>query len=166
MAGRREENAVFETPCGQVGGRDRGASEDPPFTNTTVHYRSHLGFCANLPSAAVGNNDRIMKYCCGNDEGYDTTRTMVRVNGLPASFLTYGYDLYVYADWYVGQPDGNTNRVYLGASDLDAAHPNAAFTTSATRSFPDWTDWFSTGNKTFTEAVGGATGNYVIFAGL
>jgi len=88
---------------------------------------------------------RMMK---GYLDTSSTTTSTVTVYNLPPYFTTYGYDVYVYFDGQNG-PAGRT--AYYGIDQTTVAATDAAGVN------------FS---GTFTPAVAGSEGNYVVFPGL
>jgi len=73
----------------------------------------------------------------------------VSISALPSTFTARGYDVYVYANGAVGAGDTRTGT-------YSVAGMNMTVTQGAGTPFAG----------TFTQAIGGGTGNYVVFRGL
>jgi hypothetical protein len=129
---------------------------------TFVNYRVNAQYSGSFTYTPANPNDRLMKYYCGNDELQDNTRTLIRVNGLPESFVAAGYSIYVYSDW--NNAPGDTHTIDVGASNLSATNTTDTIVVSSSINFKDTKDWKAR-SGTFTQGTGGdANGNYVVFA--
>ena len=133
--------------------------------STFVNCRLSPGYPGKFSYTSTVGNDYLMKSYCGNDETKTpSTGPLIRVSGLPASFLANGYSMYVYNDF--NNNSGVLRKFDLGTSLLDPNNPSAGITdVRSTATKVELTDWLGTGNPTgiFTEGADGSDGNYLVF---
>ncbi|HUU94677.1 MAG TPA: hypothetical protein VM487_02980, partial [Phycisphaerae bacterium] len=119
--------------------------------STYVNCRLNSAYPGNHSYTSTVGNDRLMRYFCGNDETFpSTTGPLIRVSGLPASFLETGYSIYVYSDF---NNNSDPHKIDLGTSLLDTNNQSADISIISTATIVDSGNWPGSGGGTFTEGA-------------
>jgi len=119
--------------------------------STYVNCRLNSAYPGNHGYTCTVGDDRLMKYFCGTDETFpSTTGPLIRVSGLPASFLANGYSIYVYSDF---NNNSDPHKIDLGTSLLDTNNQSAGISTISTATIVDSDNWPGSGGGTFTEGA-------------
>ena len=119
-----------------------------------MNCRLNSAYSGNHGYTPTVGNDRLMKYFCGTDETFpSTTGPLIRVSGLPASFLTNGYSIYVCSDFSSNSDNSAPQKIDMGTSLLDTNNQSAGISTISTATIVDSGDWPGSGGGTFTEGA-------------